>query len=262
MFERSSGWEYHSSTERDVLPVVAIALLLLVGETLILFQYGDLGLILHAITIVLLIILVSRSSEPISLLYQSLLLLPVLRIFNLGLPVFTHDELVFLGVIYSFLLMSTWLIIRSQELSLDILGLGQEHLSLAVPGIVIGFVLGVAQYFLGLEELAYEPTLRNYILVVITTGFLVGFVEEVIFRGLVQRWMDTVFDRWTAILGVSLLFGFMHSVWLAPMDIVFAGVISIFLGWVYAETNNLWFITSVHGMINITGFLLAPLAFA
>jgi len=262
VFERITVQNKTSSTERDLLSLTAVASLLLLGETLILFQYGDFGLVLHAVTIVVLVVLVNRNTEPAALLYQSLLLLPVLRIFNLGLPIFTHDALVFLGVIYTFLLLSTWLIVRSQDLSIETLGLGQEELPLAIPGIFIGLVLGVAQYFLGLEELAYQPTLRNYVLVVITTGLLVGLVEELIFRGLVQRWMDAVLGRWPAILGVSLLFGFMHSVWLAPMNIVFAGTVSIFLGWAYAETNNLWFITSIHAMINVAGFLLAPLVFA
>lgn len=243
----------------DFVPFAVVSSALLIAESLILFRFGDLGLVLHGFVTLLLIWLIQRAEKPSSLLYQSLLLVPVLRVFNLGLPIFTDDSLVFLGVIYVFLLMSTWMIVRSQNLSLDDLGMTWDKAELIIPGMVIGLVLGVIQYILALESLTYDPTIRNYILVVLTTGLLVGFVEELIFRGLIQRWVSQVFNDWIAIIGVSILFGFMHSVWLAPLDIVFAGVVSVFLGWAYASSNNLWFITSIHAMINVGGFLLAPL---
>jgi len=257
---RSSARTTIFGSERgDVVPFAVVSGALLLAESLILFRYGDVGLVLHGAVTLLLIWLIQRTEEPSSLLYQSLLLVPVLRVFNLGLPVFTDDSLVFLSVIYVFLLMSTWMIVRSQDLSLDELGVTWDKAGLIVPGMLIGLILGVIQYFLALESLTYEPTLRNYILVVLTTGLLIGFVEELIFRGLIQRWVSQVFNDWVAIIGVSILFGFMHSVWLAPLNIVFAGIVSVFLGWVYASSNNLLFISSVHAMINVGGFLLAPL---
>lgn len=236
-----------------------IAILLLLAEGLILFQHGDLGLVVHAVTVAVLVVFVHRSDDHTARLFQSLLLLPILRIFNLGLPLFTDDTLVFLGIIYVSLLMSTGIVARSQNLTLADLGLTLWDARLVVPGAVIGLFLGIIQYSLGLEHIGYEPTLRNYILLILTAGLLVGLVEEVVFRGLVQRWAVDLLGRWPAIIAVSVLFGFMHSIWLAPMDIVFAGVVSVFLGWVYAATNNMWFITSIHGMINVGAFLLAPL---
>jgi len=65
--------------------------------------------------------------------------------------------------------------------------------------------------------------------------------------------------QWPAISGVSVLFVFMLSIWLAPMDIGIACTVSIFLGWIYATSRNMWFITGIHAMINITAFLIAPL---
>lgn len=243
----------------DLLAFGVVLGLLVLAEGLILFQYGDIGILTHVGTITVIVAFVHRSEEPTEQLFQSLLLLPILRIFNLGLPIFTDDPLVFLGTIYLFLLMSTVTVVRSQDLGLTDLGLTWTDAHLVIPGVVIGLLFGVVQYAMGLEHLAYEQTLRNYILLVLTAGILVGFVEEVIFRGLVQRWTVDLLGQWPAIVVVSALFGFMHSIWLAPMDIVFAGVVSVFLGWTYSTTNNMWFITSVHGMINVGAFLLAPL---
>ena len=238
---------------------VVVAILLLTAETLILFRYGDIGLLVHTLTVITLILFVYQFEDPVALLFQSLILVPILRIFNLGIPTFTDNSLVFLGIIYLFILMSTWQIVRSQDLSLNDLGLTVSDARRFVPGMVIGAGFGLIQFFFSLEPLQYEPNIKNYVLVILVTGLLVGFVEEVIFRGLIQRWAGEVFGQWPAIIGVSVLFGFMHSVWLAPMDIVFAGTVSIFLGWIYATSRNMWFITGIHAMINITAFLIAPL---
>lgn len=241
-----------------VLASVVAITLLLVAESLILFQLGDYGLVLHALTMVLIIGLVYRYDGETGLFFQSLLLVPVLRVFNLGFPPFTDNPLVFIGVVYVSLLLSSIIIVRSQKLSLSQLGLTRSDARLILPGAILGLGFGGVQFVFSLEPLEYAPSLQNYALAIITTGLLVGLVEEIIFRGLLQRWATSLFGRWASIIGVSILFGFMHSVWLAPMDIVFAGAVSVLLGWIYAETNNLWFIASIHAMINVGAFVVFP----
>jgi membrane protease YdiL (CAAX protease family) len=247
-----------SAQDDLVLASVVSVALLIIAEGLILFRMGDYGLLLHALTVVLLIGLVYHYDGESALFFQSLLLVPVLRVFNLGFPPFTENPLVFIGVVYVSLLVSSIIVIRSQELTLSQLGLTRSQARLILPGILVGIILGAIQFMFSLEPLQYDSTFQNHVLAIITTGLLVGIVEEFIFRGLLQRWATNLFGRWTSIIGVSILFGFMHSVWLAPMDILFAGAVSVFLGWSYDETNNMWFITSVHAMINISAFMLLP----
>jgi len=242
-----------------ILSFGLVATMLLAAEVLMLARRGNTGLVLHALTVVALIAFVYHFDGRITLLFQSLILLPILRIFNLGIPPFTENPLVFLGVIYVCIFASTWMIVRSQDLTLGDIGLTLRDTRLLIPGALIGLALGIVQFLLELESLQYAPTTTNYLLVILTTGILVGLVEELIFRGLVQRRATDLFGRWPSIVSVSVLFGFMHSVWLSPLNIVFAVTVSLFLGWVYAVTRNMWFITGVHAMINISVFLLAPL---
>lgn len=250
--------EFGEVRDDVVLASVVAITLLLVAESLILFQFGDYGLLLHALTVALIIGLVYRYDGETGLFFQSLLLVPVLRVFNLGFPPFTDNPLVFIGVVYVSLLLSSIIIVRSQELSLSQLGLTRSNARLILPGAVLGLGFGGVQFILSLEPLEYAPSLQNYALAIITTGILVGLVEEIIFRGLLQRWATSLFGRWTSIIAVSILFGFMHSVWLAPMNIVFAGAVSVLIGWIYAETNNLWFIASIHANINVGAFVVFP----
>lgn len=247
-------------TRFDTLSFAAISTLFVVAEALIFARFGELGLSVHAVATLALFWLIHTSEPPMVLLFQSMLLIPVLRIFNLGLPLVFGNSLLIIAVLYLFLGISVVMVVRSQELSPDALGMTVVRPLRLVLGAVLGLGLGMVQYLFLLEEIAYEPTLANYVLVVLTTGLLVALVEETIFRGLVQRWAAAAFDDWTAILVVSLIFGFMHSVWLAPMDIAFAGLISVYLGYSYARTNDLWYITTVHGTINVAAFFLLPLA--
>lgn len=246
-------------TPWDVVGFLAISAIFVGAEAAILFGYGEVGLLIHAIGTVTLFGLIQRSTEPRISLYQSMLLIPILRIFNLGIPIFTANNLIVLGVMYAFLLLSAVMMMRSQDLSFSALGLTRENLSLGLTGLGVGVGFGGIQYLLALEEFSYTRTPLNVVLVILTAGVLVGLVEEVIFRGLIQRWATALFDDWIAIVAISILFGFMHSVWLAPLDIVFAAAVSLFIGWVYLRTNNMWFIVNLHAMINVTAFLILPL---
>lgn len=238
--------------------VLGIVLLFVLAESLILFQFGLLGLSLHGLATMLVLVTIQVSDGKHQLLYQSLILIPVLRVFNLGLPRFIGNELVFLGVIYVFLFLSSWLVMRSQSLTFSQVGVGWEKIRSIVPGLALGLIFGSIQYTLNLESFQFEPTVLNYLFVILFAGVLVGFVEEIIFRGIIQRRFTEVFGARLSIIIVSILFGFMHSVWLAPMDIVFAGGVSLLIGYLYHEYRDMILITAFHGGINIASFFLLP----
>jgi membrane protease YdiL (CAAX protease family) len=98
--------------------------------------------------------------------------------------------------------------------------------------------------------------------VICIAGLLLGFIEETIFRGLIQRRLTELIDYRLSIIVVSLLFGFMHGVWLAPLNIVFAMAVSLLLGFLYARYDDLVLITGIHASINATAFVLLPVYFA
>jgi membrane protease YdiL (CAAX protease family) len=98
----------------------------------------------------------------------------------------------------------------------------------------------------------------NILELVLVTGVLVGVTEELLFRGMMQRWLSSLVGQPASILYVSILFGSMHSIWFNPGDVMFAFAVSLLLGWSYARTRNFWFITVVHGMINVTAFVVLP----
>lgn len=245
----------------DLVEFLGISTIFVAAEGLILHQMGEYGLIVHGVGLITTLVLISASSGATAMLYQSMLLIPILRIVNFGIPIFIENSILMLAVLYSFLSLSLVFIVRSQNLSYRQLGLTLQGLRLGALGLGVGVFLGAIQYSMSLETIEYEHTVRNYLLLILTAGVMVGLVEELIFRGLIQRWATVRLGPRVAIVVTSVLFGTMHSVWLTPLDIAFAGTVSLFFGWVYARTNNMWFIAGAHAMINVTAFLLGPLYF-
>ena len=87
-----------------------------------------------------------------------------------------------------------------------------------------------------------------------------GFVEELIFRGVLQRSAVEAFGWW-GIIYVSLLFAVVHLIHQSLIDIAFVFVIAIFFGWVVKKTGSIFGVTLSHGIANIVLFLVAPLLF-
>jgi uncharacterized protein len=66
---------------------------------------------------------------------------------------------------------------------------------------------------------------------------LAGVGEELLFRGVIQVWLEERIPLWLAVTGASLLFGVGH--WLSASYAVLAAVIGAYLGAVFLLTGNL-----------------------
>ena len=256
------GWKIGYTVSPTQWRLLAPVFVLIAAEATILLRQITLGLLLHASVLLVLLWIVSTGSEY-AYIYEVLTLVPLLRILNLGTGILAFSPYLWLGGVYFLMLGSIILIMRNYREGCDEIGFSwhtfRNQRWLVVAGVVVGTGLGVAQWFMDLEQPPAEPTLVNTVLAVLVTGVLVGFVEEVLFRGLLQRWLSDLLDVRISVLTVSVLFGFMHSVWLNSLDVVFAFVVSLMLGVIYARTRNFWFIMLVHAMINAMAFGLLPL---
>lgn len=96
----------------------------------------------------------------------------------------------------------------------------------------------------------------DILIVVLVAGVLAPMTEELLFRGLLQNWLATVFGRWPAILIAAFLFGLAHmSVWPDPIPLFVLGVA---LGLALFRTGSLWTPIMFHASFNL--FMLGLLA--
>lgn len=102
-------------------------------------------------------------------------------------------------------------------------------------------------------------------LFILANTLLVGWSEEVMFRGIWLRGLHRSFGIWAAILGSSLIFGAMHvlNVFLtgdlrgAVMQAAAAFLSGLFLAAVRLRTGSLWTGIVLHGLWDAGTFLVA-----
>ena len=88
------------------------------------------------------------------------------------------------------------------------------------------------------EYLWYEPydTPYSVVLSFVTMAIIPAFVEEFLFRGLIQSNLRP-FGRGTAIVGSAFLFGVMHQ---NIQQIFYATIAGLVLGYIYEVTDSIW----------------------
>ncbi|KUO50403.1 MAG: hypothetical protein APF78_06585 [Sphingomonadales bacterium BRH_c3] len=100
---------------------------------------------------------------------------------------------------------------------------------------------------------------EDFVMILFVAGFAAGFVEELMFRGVLFRWLEDFGGSWFALAVTSGLFGFAHigndnATWLSSLAIALEA--GILLGGAYMVTRSLWFAIGIHFGWNVTqGFI-------
>ena len=83
---------------------------------------------------------------------------------------------------------------------------------------------------------------------------LAGLGEELLFRGLFQMGLSGLVDAGWAILITSVFFGLAHAV--TPTYSVLAFFISLYFGWLFFFTGNLFVPMAIHALYDFAVFLV------
>jgi hypothetical protein len=86
-----------------------------------------------------------------------------------------------------------------------------------------------------------------------------GFIEELLFRGLIQKAAIDLLGARGGILLVSLVFGVFHFGWGSPLDVAYVGLVGLFFGWVVWRTGSILGVTLAHGLANIMWLIVLPI---
>ena len=126
--------------------------------------------------------------------------------------------------------------------------------------LIVGYFVLQALPFSGTQRVAnitrlvfqhYLANLKLWQLAVIAA--LAGIGEELLFRGLIQLGLSHFMDVWLAILIASLLFGLAHAITFTYFLVTF--IISLYLGWLFVHTGNLFVPIAVHALYDFSVFL-------
>ncbi|MFC1847165.1 lysostaphin resistance A-like protein [Chloroflexota bacterium] len=197
----------------------------------------------------------------------SLSIIPLIRVISLSLPLADIPLMWQYPIIYIPLLAAVIVLANILDLKPGKIGVRFGFIPLQLVVALTGLGFGVVEYLiLRPEPMVTELTLQAVWLPALVLLLATGFVEEFIFRGVLQRTVTEVFGGW-GIVYVSYLFAILHIGWIqaesqfAVYDVAFVFVVALFFGWVVKKTGSLFGVTLSHGLTNIILFIVAPFYF-
>lgn len=266
----SSPKKGHTSEEADqkkikisklriftAIPVVCIAL----AELLIFSGRMGAAVWVHiGILIALSLSNIFIKDPEVHKIHQALMLLPVLRLINLSMPIFSATTLYTFIFVYGPLAIPVAVILIHQRASLEQIGISMKNIgAYIVLSVPLGFLLGLGEYLtIRTEYLIPDLTFVNMLKLTFVMVFFVGLVEEVIFRSILQTRLEQALSVPEALLITSLLFGLMHSGYGTFHEILYTGFVGFIMGFAFYKTRSLPFIAVLHGFVNVFLFGILP----
>lgn len=120
-------------------------------------------------------------------------------------------------------------------------------------GWLMTIIVGVA-FVLGAYTIEGWGTSQSAPMLLLQAGVFAGFVEELITRGIIFRFLEEFAGSWAALAISALIFGFAHAT--NPNATLFSSIAiaieaGLLLGAAYMFTRNLWLAIGIHAGWNV-----------
>ncbi len=259
--------KYVDKLSKQKIIVLLILYLLAFGTAEVSIAYHSMGsgLFIHNMIMLFLIVLSTYTKEvKYSRLLLGLALASLIRILSTSIPllVFLNQPYVFV-LIYPPLLLISFIFLESQKISMKDAGITVKNLKLQIFIGLSGLFFGVTEYFILKEYLPVTGTTNfgEIISGIIIMIFVVGFTEELIFRGIILRNITKILSANKSIIFTSILFMLMHMGLHSPADLSFVFVVSLFYCYIFIKTGSIIGITLSHGLTNVVEYIVIPAFF-
>lgn len=234
------------------------ALLIVLAELLIFRGHLEAGMVVHGTNLVALVLSSAFVAERT---HQALMLLPLFRLVNVAIPVFFELTLYSYALVYAPMFLPIYLMLRSRSFSRQEMGMTFKNFWLYLPpAAAIGLLLGWGEYYIiHPEMLIPQADLKNVLALSLIMILFVGVVEEFIFRSVLQTALVDWAGSVKGLLAASLLFGFMHSGYGLYSEMAFVSLAGLVFGVFFWRTRSLPLAALLHGVTNISLFLVVPM---
>jgi membrane protease YdiL (CAAX protease family) len=224
------------------------------------------GMVLHVVVVFALIFVAATTTSDASRRFAlALVLAPMTRIVSLGIPTAHLSPSVAYVVVAVPLFLSSLAAIRALGLAPAEINLRVPALRAVLPSIVVmlsGIVIGLVEYvLLRPEAMSTVATPEHLMLTVVMLLVPAAFLEEFIFRGILQTGARGVMARGPAIVYAACIFGVLHLGQAPPFHVVFVALAGAVFGWFVVWTNSLYPVVVAHSLANVMLFIVLPLHF-
>jgi membrane protease YdiL (CAAX protease family) len=138
--------------------------------------------------------------------------------------------------------------------------IGLTSRQMAFQGLVAltGIGFGLTEYYiLRPEPLISSMTPGEMIVPCVILLVATGFVEELVFRGVMQRCSIGALGPWGWVY-VALVYSMLQIGYESATQWLLALAVGLFFGWVVKKTGSLLGVALAHGVINIGLYLVIP----
>jgi membrane protease YdiL (CAAX protease family) len=216
------------------------------------------GIILN-FTILLMLIInsVVVSEEAHRKFMLALGLAPLIRILSLAVPMAEISEIYWYIIIAIPVFASIVTVTRNVNYSFDDIGFNGRKPLIQVLIAIVGMGLGIIDYtILKPEGLISELTVQTIVLPALILLIATGFVEELAFRGVMQR-AARVLGSW-GLVYIAIIYAVLQTGHGSVGHSVFAFIVALFFGWVVKKTGSIVGVSLSHGLLNIVLYLILP----
>jgi uncharacterized protein len=196
--------------------------------------------------------------RPAARVLPVLALVPLLRLFSLTMPSRHFAEIWWYAMVGAPLLLAAFLATRAVPVAWPGLRLGRRALPLQAAIALAGAPLGLAAYGILTPAPLISPLTAPrllggaFILIVFS-----AFLEELIFRGLLQGAARELFGRFGLVI-VSVLYASLYVGSLSAPYVGFVGVVGLMFAVAVERTGILWGAVGAHALMNIGLLLVWP----
>lgn len=240
------------------LDIIIPVFLIILAELLIFLGKPNAAMPIHAMNLILLILSSIYINNRI---YPAFMLLPLFRLLNVAMPVFFDLTLYSYSMVYAPMFIPIYFLVKDGFVGRAEAGLTFKGFWFYLPlAISVGFALGWGEYnVIHPQLLASGTSIKDVLILIITMIFFVGIVEEFIFRSSLQTVLEARLGSIGGLLLASVIFGFMHSGYRLPLELLYVSFAGVIFGLLFWLTKSLPIISLAHGVTNISLFLVVPL---
>jgi membrane protease YdiL (CAAX protease family) len=139
------------------------------------------------------------------------------------------------------------------------MGLTFKNLPVQLLIAPLGIVLGYVEYLvLQPKPLVSEFNLNSILVPAVILLVFTGLLEELVFRGLMQKAFITELGTWGGLFFVASVFAVLHFGYLSVLDVLFVFCVAVIFGIIVLYSGSVVGVTLAHGLTNLTLFLIFP----
>ena len=218
------------------------------------------GLALHCLILALLPLHAAmargRRYQPLLL---CLVLAPLIRIMSLTLPLIGFPLLDWYVLVSIPVYVATWLLADLLRYTRRDVGLVWRRGGVQLAILLCGPLLGWTEWhILPVHGLASSATLPSLLPPTLVLIFGTGLMEELVFRGVMQRAAFGVFSD-DGIFYIAMLFALLHTGYRSLQDSLFVFLVGLLFAVIARRSGSILGVTGCHGLANVNLYVVLPL---